>query len=277
LDVLPSWKERVQKIDQRLKQTSVALATRNEKLLGLCGDFDALTTDFWKAFGRGLGCEDPTRTIAFQRERMRSIGHISCILVTIAVTVMAAAGAWTIPELAVFIGTAGVVALCAIVGAPLRQISRAQEVTIILGREQEPFWLTAGSIALSNLSVTPPQEANWWWKERVVFVFVRQVAVRCSLDAFTGEPVWEDPCPHAANGFSASGAARIVKDLLNSNPRYLQMVNSFQNLASLESNLTFLRDLKAEAEQVLAAELREARREVTEASPGWPGTSRPNS
>jgi hypothetical protein len=78
-----------------------------------------------------------------------------------------------IPELVVFFGVTGIVAFCVVIGAPFRQISRAQEVTIILGQEQEPFWLTGGNIAVSNLSVTPPQEAKWWWKERVVFVFVR--------------------------------------------------------------------------------------------------------
>ena len=72
LDKLPSWKERAQNIDQRLKQISGTLATHNEKLLALRPDFDALTMDFWKAFGRGLGCEDPERTIAAQKERMCS-------------------------------------------------------------------------------------------------------------------------------------------------------------------------------------------------------------
>jgi hypothetical protein len=45
LDALPSWKERGRKIDDELKQTRAALLSRNEKLLGLRGDFEALTFD----------------------------------------------------------------------------------------------------------------------------------------------------------------------------------------------------------------------------------------
>jgi hypothetical protein len=41
LDTLSSWQERARKIDERLKQTTAALATRNEKLLALREDFDA--------------------------------------------------------------------------------------------------------------------------------------------------------------------------------------------------------------------------------------------
>jgi hypothetical protein len=32
-------------------------------------------------------------------------------------------------------------------------------VAAVLGQEQEPFWLTGGAIALSNLGTTPPAEA----------------------------------------------------------------------------------------------------------------------
>ena len=41
------------------------------------------------------------------------------------------------------------------------------------GQEQEPFWLIAGNVALSNLSVTPPSGAQWWTPERTTFIFVR--------------------------------------------------------------------------------------------------------
>ena len=180
--------DRIRRIDFQLAANRFALSTRNEQLLGLRGDFDRLTLDFWRAVGRGLGCEDPEHTIAGQRERMRSVGHISIILLVIAMTGLAALGARAISELVVFIAVAGVVALCVIIAAPLRQIARAQEVALILGREEEPFWLTGGSIALSNLGITPAAEAKWWWQDRVVFVFVRHLAVRFSLDAFTGEP-----------------------------------------------------------------------------------------
>lgn len=56
----------------------------------------------------------------------------------------------------------------------------------------------------------------------------------------------------------------VLKDLLATNPRYRQMVNAFQGLAGLESDLTFLTDLKAEAEQGLATELREAEERAAE-------------
>jgi hypothetical protein len=159
--------ERARRIDLKLRETRKFLGARNEKLLALRGDFDALTLDFWRRFARGLGCEEPERTIAAQKERMRSIGHISIILLTIAMTGLAAARAGAIPELVVFIGVAEVVTLCVIIGAPLRRISRAQDVIIILGREQEPFWLIGGSIALSNLSVTPPLGSQWIRREQL--------------------------------------------------------------------------------------------------------------
>src|SRR5262245_55366064 len=87
LDALPSWKERAQRIAQRLRQTSAILATRNEKLLALRLDFDALTCDFWKAFGRGLGCEDPERTILNQKERLRSVAYLGTIGLIIGLSV----------------------------------------------------------------------------------------------------------------------------------------------------------------------------------------------
>jgi AAA+ superfamily predicted ATPase len=250
--------DRIRRIDFQLAANRFALSTRNEQLLGLRGDFDRLTLDFWRAVGRGLGCEEPEHTIAGQRERMRSFGHISIILLVIAMTAMAALGAREIPELVVLVAVAGVVALCVFIAAPLRQIARAQEVSLILGREQEPFWLTGGAIALSNLGVTPPQEAKWWWKDHVVFVFVRHITVRFSIDATTGVPLWEDPVPGAGNGLSQSLASQILKDLLSGNPRYRQMVATFEGLADLESDLTLLTDLKAETEQALSVELREA-------------------
>jgi hypothetical protein len=71
------------------------------------------------------------------------------------------------------------------IAAPLRQIARARQVAAVLGQEQEPFWLTAENVALSNLGITPPAEVKWWWKDHVVFVFVRHIAVRFSVDATT--------------------------------------------------------------------------------------------
>ena len=249
--------DRIRRIDFQLAANRFALSTRNEQLLTLRSDFDALTLDFWRSFARGLGCENPESTIAAQKARMRSIGHWSVILLVIAMTGLAALGAHAIPELVVLIAVAGIVGLCVIVMAPLRQIARAQEVSAILGREEEPFWLTSGSIALSNLGITPPAEAKWWWKDRVVFVFVRHVSVRFSLDAFTGDPVWED-ASGAGNGLCADLASQILKDLLSGQERYRQMANTFGCLAWLENDLAVLTDLKAETEQALATELHEA-------------------
>jgi hypothetical protein len=89
-------------------------------------------------------------------------------------------------------------------------------------------------------------------------VFVRHISVRFSLDATTGELLWNDPVSGASNEFSAALAAMILKDLLNGEPRYRQMVVTFQGLAGLENDLVVLTNLKAETEQALAAELREA-------------------
>jgi AAA+ superfamily predicted ATPase len=250
--------DRVRRIDYRLAELGFALATRNEKLLALRSDFDALTLDFWRGFGSALGCENPESTVALQKARMRSIGHLGVILLTIAMTVVVAIGARDIPELAVFIAVAGVVALCVIIGAPYRQIARARQVAVVLGQEQEPFWLTSGAIALSNLGITPPPEVKWWWPDRTVLVFVRHIAVRFSVDAFTCEPVWADPVPAANNELSARLASQILRDLLSGHPRYRQMVSTFQGLAGLENELSFLTDLKAETEQALAVELRQA-------------------
>ena len=70
--------------------------------------------------------------------------------------------------------------------------------------------------------------------------------------------LWNDPVSGASNEFSAALAAMILKDLLSGQPRYRQMVATFQGLAGLENDLTVLTNLKAETEQALAAELREA-------------------
>ena len=43
LDAIPSWSARAQKIEDRLQETTRALAARDEQLFALRGDFDALT------------------------------------------------------------------------------------------------------------------------------------------------------------------------------------------------------------------------------------------
>jgi hypothetical protein len=98
---------RIRRIEYDLAANRVALAARNEKLLALRGDFDALTIAFWKAFSRGLGCEDPEHTIADQEARMHSIPHLALIVLVIAATVTAVQSAQALPELAVVVGVAG--------------------------------------------------------------------------------------------------------------------------------------------------------------------------
>ena len=147
----------------------------------------------------------------------------------------------------------GIVALCVLIGAPFRQISRAREVSNILGREQEPFWLTSGTIALSNLGITPPAEAKGWWKNRVVrlrlcqahrgAIFARRIHARTCLG---------DPVPAAGQWIFRQPRVPDFQGPLEPHPRYRQMVNAFQGLAGLENDLTFLTDLKAETEQALA-------------------------
>jgi hypothetical protein len=51
---LSSWQARARKIDAKLAVTDNALGLRNEKLLALRADFDALTIAFWAAFAKSL-------------------------------------------------------------------------------------------------------------------------------------------------------------------------------------------------------------------------------
>ncbi len=194
LDAIPSWSARAQKIEDRLEETTRALAARDERLFALRGDFDALTMDFWKAFARSLSCENPSETIACQQARQRSVGHISTILFFVVVTVLLVVYLQTCGSTgsAVSIGVLGAVVISVVVIWPMVQIARAQEAADILRQEQEPFWLTAGSVALSNLGITPPLGAQWWWTGRVTFVFVRSLAVRFSVDALGHSLIWED-------------------------------------------------------------------------------------
>jgi hypothetical protein len=87
LDALLSWKDRSEKIEAGLKEKGQALAVRPQKLLALRRDFDALTLEFWKAFGRTLGCECPAQTIAGCQEKMRSPGYIATLGIIVCVTV----------------------------------------------------------------------------------------------------------------------------------------------------------------------------------------------
>jgi hypothetical protein len=164
LDTLPSWKQRAEKLNELLEQTIVTLATRNEKLLVLHQDFDALSLDFWREFGRVLGCEDPERTIAAQKERMRSITYLDIIGLITGLSLLFyvfCLSHGNIP-LAVVVGVTGLIGVGVMIIDPLVKITRARKVAVVLGGEQEPFWLTGGNgIALSNLGINPPPGAEW--------------------------------------------------------------------------------------------------------------------
>jgi hypothetical protein len=162
LGALPSWKERAQKIEEGLKQTEAALATRNEKLLALRPDFDALTLDFWREFGRVLGCEE--RTILAQKQRMRSITYLGIIgLITgLSLLFYVFCLSYGNTPLAVVVGVTGLIGVGVMIIDPLVKITRARKVAVVLGREQEPFWLTGGNgIALSNPGISPTSGSGW--------------------------------------------------------------------------------------------------------------------
>src|SRR5260221_379804 len=157
----------------------------DEQVFGLRGHFDALPMDFWKAFARGRGCKNPWETIAWEQARPRSVGHVSVILFFVVVTLLLVVHLQALDSTGspISIGVLGAVVISVIIIWPMLEIARAQKAADILRRELEPFWLTARSVALSNLGILPPQEAQWWWTGRVAFVFVRSLAARFSVDA----------------------------------------------------------------------------------------------
>ena len=64
--------------------------------------------------------------------------------------------------MAVAVGVIGLFGVGVMIIEPLTQITRVWKVAVVLGREQEPFWLTGGNdIALSNLGITLPSGAGW--------------------------------------------------------------------------------------------------------------------
>src|SRR5258708_2434714 len=140
LDAIPSWSARAQKVEDRLQETTRALATRNEQLYALRGDFDALTMDFWTAFTRRLGCENPSETIARQQAWQRSVGYIGTILFFVVVTLLLVVYLQTLGSTgsAVSIGVVGAVVISAVVIWPMVEIARAQRAGDILRNEQEP-------------------------------------------------------------------------------------------------------------------------------------------
>jgi SpoVK/Ycf46/Vps4 family AAA+-type ATPase len=151
---------------------------------------------------------------------------------------------------------------------PMVEIARAQRAADILRKEQEPFWLTAASVALSNSGITPPPGAQWWWTGRVAFVFVRSLAARFSVDALGHSLIWEDPLGSNVvsrnTGLTGQGATEILQELLTTNFRYRRLVEAFHTLSALDGEYLFLEALKTEVEQKISEELRAAELRVEE-------------
>jgi hypothetical protein len=123
------------------------------------------------------------------------------------------------------------------------EITRAKRAADIPRNEQEPFWLTAGSVSLSNLGITPPLGAKWWWTGRVAFVFVRSLAARFSVDALRHSLIWEDSLESNVvsrdKGLTGQVAAGILQNLLTANFRYRRLVETFHTLSSLDGEYFF--------------------------------------
>jgi hypothetical protein len=147
LGTLSSWQAKERKIEAELQETKRALATREERLFVLRTDFDALTLDFWKEFARDLGCENPAQTIATEEKRIGKV--LFAVVMTVAFVALCQASGIT--GFAVLFGVIGVTAICTTIVSHFKPIARARKVSEILRRQQEPFWLTGGAIALSNL------------------------------------------------------------------------------------------------------------------------------
>jgi hypothetical protein len=164
---------------------------------------------------------------------------------------------------------------CVVVGStlvflvigPRKQIAGARKVAAIFASEQTPFWLTSptGNIALSNLSLTPPSGSQWLSRERTTLLFLQHVTARFTIDAFSGQLIWQNPNLSDHDRHLSPGlAAQIFTDLLARDPRYLAMVGAFVTLSQLEDDLRFLNSLAVDAERGLTPELRQAEERVEE-------------
>src|SRR5262249_21779610 len=106
---------------------------------------------------------------------------------------------------------------------------------------------TAGSIALSKDLSSPPAGAKWWWKDRIMIVCTKHLAVHFACDALTRKLVWEDgllwPGDQSLDGKLGSA---ILTNLFASSPRFMQLVEHFSTLAALEDEYRFLTQLREE-------------------------------
>jgi AAA+ superfamily predicted ATPase len=237
-----SLRDKSRKIDEKLRETQASLSSRDEKLLSLRSTFDRLTLDFLSGDRPKENCNPWPRNIV---TTLLIIGLVVLVVYGLAVT-----GNSGMAVCLGLLGFIGFIAACFFIcNQPLARRSQPQQC--------EPFWLTGEAIALSNLGITPPAGAKWWWPDRITLVFVRGIEVRFSIDAHTCELIWEGDWEHTRDTtLKAQGAAEILRHLFATTPAYRQLVTSFGTLAGLEHELVFLQDLKAEADRETADDQR---------------------
>jgi hypothetical protein len=218
-------------------------------LLALRPDFADLEQAFWQVFARRLGCENPAETIKQERARLSNVLYLATMAGIVALTLFLVIQAHdNTPVTAVIVGAIALVGIATMIGTPLARIARARKVAAVLARQQEPIFLTGGSIGLSSRGTVWPEGAKWWREDRIALVFVRHIAVRLGFDALSLEPIWEDPLVLATNTeLPATQAAEILRHVIGTTPRYRGLVNSFHSLAALDTDYTELLSLKAES------------------------------
>jgi SpoVK/Ycf46/Vps4 family AAA+-type ATPase len=252
-----SSREESRRIDQKLRETQASLSSRDERLLALRPVFDRLTLEF-------------LHEVHPPKERcnpwLRSI-ITTLVIISIIFPVVYGLASTGNTGMAGIMAVLGLGVLCfSICNLLVQPVANSQE------GQPEPFWITGGAIALSNLSIHPPQNAKWWWQGRTTFVFVQHLSVRFSIDACTQKLVWENALFSAdtPNRLTGQKASMILARLFATTPAYRQLVNSFNALAELENELTFLQNLKTEVD-------RETAEAANKAQPQTPLTPAPES
>jgi AAA+ superfamily predicted ATPase len=146
------------------------------------------------------------------------------------------------------------------------------------GDGSRPVESTEGVSITSSIDHVPyrmtRQEADFnkaTMRNQVTFVFVRHLSARFTIDAQTSQLILEGDLPIHANrmgGLTGQTAKEILKHLLATNGRYRQLVNSFGLLVSFVIDLALLYDLRIEARQAMAEELRAAEQLVADLRSG---------
>jgi SpoVK/Ycf46/Vps4 family AAA+-type ATPase len=275
---LATWTAKAQKIDTALARTKRQLGNRDEKLEELRSEFETLTSDFWNEFARHLGCDNPARTIASLEKRTfrnnltlhgrlliaNLVGFIFALLWWQTtgyspdfITVIVSIGAPSVALLGIW----------AVTCPPPERLAQARRVAQMLEKNRrEPLWLSGGLLAINNSTITPPPGSRLWTPDRITYVFIRDSKPRFTIDALSTELIWEDPAnstseiysdPLLRDGGLLNGrtATEILKHLVATNQRYRQLGKRFSAIASLETELSVLESLKAEANIGRKAEL----------------------